>query len=117
MGMQGAFDSTTFAASQESLERRRVDKTMMKWTVNMLRYRNIHLTNQGHSAEAKFVKGCLEGGVVIMMRAALFGRCSSVPIEVTSVLLHFTTAAYVTFCRGHTPRGWGTITFPMVYGG
>ncbi len=61
--IQGAFDSTTFAAIQEALESRDVGRTAIRWIVNMLKCRNIHLTYQGESVEARVVKGCPQGGV------------------------------------------------------
>ncbi len=64
IGIHGAFDSTTFAAIQEALENRDVGRTVIKWTVNMLKCRNIHLTNQGENIEARVVKGCPQGGLL-----------------------------------------------------
>ncbi len=59
MDIQGTFDSTTFAAIQEALESHGVGKT-----VKMLKCRNIQLTYQGESVEARVVKGCPQGGVL-----------------------------------------------------
>ncbi len=61
MYIQGAFDSTTFAAIQEVLERRNVGKTMVKWIANMLKCRNMDLTYQISSAEVEVVKSCPQG--------------------------------------------------------
>ncbi len=55
--IQGAFDSTTSAAIQEALESRDVGRTAIRWIVNMLKSRNIHLTYQGESVEARVEKG------------------------------------------------------------
>ncbi len=64
MDIQGAFNSTTFAVIQEALESHDVGRTVIRWTVNMLKLRNIHLTYQGESAEARDVKGRPKGGVL-----------------------------------------------------
>ncbi len=61
--VQGAFDSTTFAAIQETLESRDIGRTVIRWTVNMLKCRNIHLTYQSESVEMRVVKGCPQEGV------------------------------------------------------
>ncbi len=58
MDIQGAFDSTIFAAIQEALESCDVGRTVIRWIVNMLKCWNIHLTNPGESVEARVVKGC-----------------------------------------------------------
>ncbi len=58
MDTQKAFYSITFAAMQEALESRDVGRTVIRWIVNILKCRNIHLTYQGESAEARAVKGC-----------------------------------------------------------
>ncbi len=64
MDIQRAFDSTTFAAIQEALENHDVGRTAIRWILNMLKCRNIHLTYQGESVEARVVEGCPQGGVL-----------------------------------------------------
>ncbi len=64
MDIQEAFDSTTFAATQDALARRNMGKTMISWIVNTLSCRSVHWTYQGNSAEAKVVKGCPQGEVL-----------------------------------------------------
>ncbi len=53
MDIQEAFDPTTFAAIHDTLKRCDVCKTMIRWLVNMLSCRSIHLTYHGSSAETK----------------------------------------------------------------
>ncbi len=62
--IQGTFDSITFAALQEALESRAVGRKVIRWIMNMLKCRNVHLTYQGESVEARVVKGCPQGGVL-----------------------------------------------------
>ncbi len=37
---------------------------VIRWIVNMLKCRNVHLTYQGESVEARIVKGCPQGEVL-----------------------------------------------------
>ncbi len=60
--IKGAFDLTTFGAIQETLEKRNVGRTIIKWIVNILRCRSIHLTYQGSRAETKVVKNSPKEG-------------------------------------------------------
>ncbi len=46
-----------FAAIQEALESRDVGRTAIRWTANMLKCRNIQLTYQGESVEARVGEG------------------------------------------------------------
>ncbi len=64
MGIQGAFDSAIFAATQEAMESSVTSRTMTRWIVNMLKCRNIHTSYQGGRMEAKVGKNCPQGGVL-----------------------------------------------------
>ncbi len=64
IGNTEAFDSTTFAAIQEALESRDVGGTVIRWIVNVLKWRNINLTYQGESVEAVVVKDCPQKGAL-----------------------------------------------------
>ncbi len=49
---------TTLTVIQKTLESCDVGRPVVRWIVNMLKGRNIHLIYQGESVEAKVMKGC-----------------------------------------------------------
>ncbi len=64
MDVQGVFDSTTFVVIQEALKSCDIGRMLIRWIVNILKRRNMYLTYQGESVKSRFVKGCLQGGVL-----------------------------------------------------
>ncbi len=54
-----------YRKAQESPD---VGRTVIRWTVNMLKCRNIHLTYQGESVEARVVNSCPQGGVLSFLQ-------------------------------------------------
>ncbi len=53
MNIQGAFDSTTFAAIQEALESYEIGRTKTGRIVNMLKCKNMHISYYGKSVDVK----------------------------------------------------------------
>ncbi len=58
------FDTATFTAIQEALEKHNVVEAMIKWIVNTLSCMSVHLIYQDSNVEPKSAKGCPQRGVL-----------------------------------------------------
>ncbi len=88
MDVQGSFDSITVETREEAIERRDVGRRAFRWIVNMLKCKNIHLTYQGESVEARVVKCCPQGGALSPLLWC---------IVVDSLLLKLNTLGYTAY--------------------
>jgi len=64
LDIEGAFDRTSFTSMNAALSRHEVNKTIVRWTNNMLRGRQVQATLNGETMEVSVAKGCPQGGVL-----------------------------------------------------
>ena len=64
LDIQGAFDNTNFHSISDALAGRGVERTVRRWTINMLQDRVISATLGSDTATIQATKGCPQGGVL-----------------------------------------------------
>ena len=64
LGIEGAFDTTSFSAIITAARARRLEETCCRWIRSMLESRLVHTSIMGSSLTAKVVGGCPQGGVL-----------------------------------------------------
>ena len=64
VGIEGAFDKTTFKSIELALKEYKVNPTLSKWVTGMLRNRKVLTNVVSTEIEAIVDKGCLQRGVL-----------------------------------------------------